>query len=88
MLMIIRLWVGLPVRLPSSRLGHAADNPIYVDSFTTFQDKISYERLLIDIDVTLPYKEDIDIEIDFFFLFSFWGFFSWGAVLKQVLHNE
>lgn len=66
---VIPLWVQLP-NLPLncwgmnslSRIGSILGTPLFADECTTNQNRISYARMLVEIDVTQPLKYQIQIE--------------------------
>ena len=68
MLRIIPLWVRLP-NLPLSywsmdslsRIGSMVGVPLYADECTTHQKRISFARLLIEVDVTKPLPQNVMI---------------------------
>lgn len=68
-LKIVPIWVKLP-SLPLScwsgdslsRIGSSLGVPIYADECTTQQLRVSFARLLVEIDVTLPMPNSIQIE--------------------------
>lgn len=71
MLRTVPIWVRFP-NLPLncwsqdslSRLGSAIGDPLYADECTTKQLRISFARLLIEVDVTKPLMRSIPIEQD------------------------
>lgn len=68
-LKVVPLWIQLP-NLPLncwsedslSRIGSVIGNPICADECTTLQQRISYARLLVEVDVTQPLQYSVKIE--------------------------
>ena len=82
-LKVIPLWVKLP-NLPLncwgpeslSRIGSVLGVPLYADECTTKQWRVSFARLLIEMDVTSPSPEYVWLEDDN------------GLMFKQVVHYD
>lgn len=79
----IPLWIRLP-KLPFncssgdslSRIGSVLGTPICADECTSTQQRISYARLLVEIDITKPLVYTVQIEGD-----------NWQRVEQQVYYE-
>lgn len=68
-LKVIPLWVRLP-HLPLrcwsgdslSRIGSTIGVPFFADECTTHQLRVSYARMLVEVDVTLPLPTEVVVE--------------------------
>lgn len=87
------LWVRLP-KLPLncwsgdflSRIGSVLGTPICADECTSNQQRISYARLLIEIDITKPYVYKVQIEGENGKMVEKQVYYEWVPMFCQKCH--
>lgn len=91
----VLLWIRLPKLLPLScwsvdslrRVGSVLGKPVCVDECTSQQLRISYARLLIEVDVTKPLIYKVRVEDDDDFKVEQQVYYGWVPLFCQKCHR-
>lgn len=89
----VPLWVWLP-RLPLtcwsedslSQIGSVIGKPICADEYTSQQQRISYARMLVEVDITKPLIYKIPIEGENGLMFEQQVYYEWVPMFCQKCH--
>lgn len=90
----VPLWVRLP-KLPLtcwsgdslSRIGSVIGKPVCADKCTSKQQRISYARLLIEVDITKPLVYKVQIEGEKGMVMEHQVYYEWAPMFCQKCHK-